>query len=521
MKLRNNWLLIYLMLSLSVSGQTFLKHFAIDSVGTQSFSLSLADSFIFVAGVCADTSVPNGIKSYLAKFDYSGNYISRAEIRPSEFVQFACPNKNSMIRTNDGGFAIAGYAQDSLDSTHIALVKYNRSGQLQFYKTYQIYAPYLYANAFCLLQGKDKQYYVLGDIQFANYQTSIFFIKLDSNFTVEKSKIFSNLSQNYSLSGNACFLSDSDILISNGRTDNNINYWQSIQTTCFLKVDTSGNLTSSYCTSDRNTKAYYNVAATSDSGYLSSGSYFQTRIEGDGLLDEKYLVKWDRDFNLIWGLKTGAVESDNSFSDFVQTQNNSIVLCGQNVADTGIAAGFRGVIAQVSMAGNLNWLREYSVPLPNGSDANGSQNYLYDVELMPNGDIVAVGSWQTSSINSPLYFQQVGWIIRVDSNGCMDNGNCGLETKVQNIPEAEPGLHDIVKIFPNPSKGIFIVSVQVDIPVGCTIEVYDALGCQLLAQPIFNHSNLVNLHHFPTGTYFYKVSNVGVVVSEGKLVIQK
>ena len=53
MKLRNNWLLIYLMLSLSVSGQTFLKHFAIDSVGTQSFSLSLADSFIFVAGVCA------------------------------------------------------------------------------------------------------------------------------------------------------------------------------------------------------------------------------------------------------------------------------------------------------------------------------------------------------------------------------------------------------------------------------------------------------------------------------------
>ncbi|MDB5282567.1 MAG: hypothetical protein JWO06_1642, partial [Bacteroidota bacterium] len=180
---------------------------------------------------------------------------------------------------------------------------------------------------------------------------------------------------------------------------------------------------------------------------------------------------------------------------------------------------FAGILAKVDSSGSPIWYRRYRVSTAISPDY--AWNYLYDVDLMQNGDIVAVGSWVSTTSNGPLYVPQVGWILRVNSNGCMDNGDCGI-SGIDDKPSPTSSMQfRPVQIFPNPSNGIFNVNAMAQLPAATCIDVYDALGKKLLSQPIFFHSNLINLYHLANGVYFYKITNGLFTVEEGELVIQK
>ena len=344
--------------------------------------------------------------------------------------------------------------------------------------------------------------------------------KLDLSGNVIFAKTYSNLPETYGVRASFCSLPDSNLLLCVGRTDANVNYWQEIDKTCFLVVDTGGNLIHQYCTSDSNTLAYSNVASSYDGNYLSSGQYCSLRHQGGGPFYHEYLAKWDTGFNVVWELKEGDLSSVNGFSDFKQNGQNDILLCGQNLNDSDEAAGYNGVLAKVSKDGVPLWLHKYK--LPTGLNPDYSWNYLSDMAILPDGDILAVGSWESTTTTSPLYFDQVGWIIRVHSDGCMYDGSCGITgiedepTKTENRQMQKP-----VQVFPNPSNGIFTVNTMIDLPYGSTLKVFDELGRLLLTQPLLHKANLVNLYYLANGIYFYKITNGLVSVDEGKLVIEK
>ena len=78
---------------------------------------------------------------------------------------------------------------------------------------------------------------------------------------------------------------------------------------------------------------------------------------------------------------------------------------------------------------------------------------------------------------------------------------------------------DFVKVFPNPSTGIFSVVLQSN-PSKPEIEIYNMLGEKIYHRYFYSDKTEINLSQQPKGMYFYKVLSEGKFISSGKLIVQ-
>jgi uncharacterized repeat protein (TIGR03803 family) len=85
-----------------------------------------------------------------------------------------------------------------------------------------------------------------------------------------------------------------------------------------------------------------------------------------------------------------------------------------------------------------------------------------------------------------------------------------------------------VKIYPNPSNGVFTIGIRNYVPqsdAGTNVEVYNVLGEQVYSQFLpagLRDQFLIDLTGQPSGVYLYRiVANSGNLVGEGKLIIEK
>ncbi len=488
--------------------QTFNKRFGFDGVGTMCYAVELRDTFIFVAGIIADTTVNSGIKSVLAKFDYNGNLISKNTFRPQGYPQYVSVLDNSMITTSDNGIAVTGYAGDSLGKLLLSFTKYDSAGLLQFYKIIAPAIPgYRTIDGHRIIEYPNKGYYLAGDIQLSNYTVKPFLCQLDITGNLVFFKTYST-NTFYDGTRGMVILPDSSIGISISSSENNPDTWLNIGYTRLYKIDTSGLLIHPYSYGDSNTSVGYHLSLTMDSNYLSSGNYFALRQQGEGFQMQHCIVKWDTSFNPTWSYRMGTPYAFNLFNDFEQTPSSDIVLCGYEVCGVPCGSGLSGKLTKLDKDGNLIWNRNYK-GLNSTMWPNEDYNYLYDIDLMPNGDIIAIG---TCEGNATL---QYSWLLRVNSVGCMDDGSCDYTDIEEHTaaPSTEP-----IRVYPNPSNGIFTIYAQADLPPAACITVFDINGKQLLRQPFFNQANLLNLHHLSKGIYFYEIGNGLVKAYSGKLI---
>lgn len=508
-------LLVCFSYCIKANGQTFIKRFTIDSIATIANSMELRDSFIFIVGLRADTVVNFGIRSFAAKMDYEGNLLSYFSFRPTQYSHFVLNRQNSLISTSDGGFACTGYAMDSADIIFLTFFKFDSLGQMEYYKVIAANVPGNQAVfSYNLLQTLDGNYFITGSIQLVNFDIKTFAAKLDTGGNLQWFKYYNTIPLQNSSRG-ISRLSDSILLVSIGATDLNSQEWKGNYKTCLLMIDTLGNQRGLYVTPDSNTIVSVNVRTTYDGKYLSCGEYFENRqISNYGYKD--YLIKWDTNYNQLWNLKAGVMSPWSTFLDFEQTPSNHIVLSGMQCCDTLDGGRRNATLTKVSKDGTLEWMKTYRGIT--STNMSGEYNILTDVDLMPNGDIVAVGECDGDTPDDNI--GQYGWIIRVHEDGCMDDGFCGYtdieEPKTKNEKPVEP-----VRFSPNPSQGIFSVYVQEELPPATTIQVYDLRGTLLTRQPLFGQANLLNLYSLPNGIYFYQIGNGLVKVQSGKLVIQK
>ncbi len=513
-------LFFLLTLSLCLNAQTFVKHFTVDGVSTQAYALEVHDTAIFIAGIIADTSVDNGIKSFLLRLNAQGEVVHQTTLRPEGYMHYVATRENSMITTHDGGLACVGYALDTgaTPQLFISVTKYDINGDILWYKIinpglvgYKTIFPYK------LIERSNGDLFLTGAVQFANNVSRVFLAKVDSSGALHYVHPYYTLPL-FSLGRGLCFTPTGNLLISAySQTNPVLPYWTSVQNTCFLEVDTAGNQVALHCTTDSNTRVEYNITPTADGNYLSSGAYYAYRNQGSGFRWEEDIVKWSPSFSKIWETRTGSQHVVNAFTDFQQDSNGDIYLCGLNLASTGIYAGFNGVLAKVDGSGNLMWYHTYRLTGVDNSDHN-----LYDLDIAPNGDLLAVGYWQWNyNFNNPLEAAQVAWLIRANSGGCMDDGSCGIEwlsTEQAGSGTVQPSII----ISPNPSAdGIFSVHTFVDLSPCSFITVFDANGRQISRQPLMSSGTLLNLYHQPSGIYFYRVSNGLEEIQSGKVLIQK
>jgi hypothetical protein len=84
------------------------------------------------------------------------------------------------------------------------------------------------------------------------------------------------------------------------------------------------------------------------------------------------------------------------------------------------------------------------------------------------------------------------------------------------------GESEKVKVYPNPSNGIFTLKLSVDSGQS-SVEIYNVLGEQVYSQfSIDNSQFTINISNQPSGVYLYRViSEKGSLLGEGKFIIQK
>jgi len=80
---------------------------------------------------------------------------------------------------------------------------------------------------------------------------------------------------------------------------------------------------------------------------------------------------------------------------------------------------------------------------------------------------------------------------------------------------------DKITVYPNPSTGSFYFS---GVTEGSTIEVYDMMGQNILMPGLSplekGGTAAVDLSGRAAGVYFYRVSDQGATVQQGKLVVE-
>jgi hypothetical protein len=157
------------------------------------------------------------------------------------------------------------------------------------------------------------------------------------------------------------------------------------------------------------------------------------------------LTRLDLNGNIIWQKYYGHKERPMITSGLKECANGDYIMCGSHYNDT---YQLKSWLMRTDSAGNLKWWKDYTAKTLPVQDTI-SENYLYDVLELPNGDIAAVGWCGGSSIN-PL---QQTWLLKVDSNGCFGAGNCptNITTGINDINPLNK-VEAQISAYPNPFK---------------------------------------------------------------------
>jgi hypothetical protein len=80
-----------------------------------------------------------------------------------------------------------------------------------------------------------------------------------------------------------------------------------------------------------------------------------------------------------------------------------------------------------------------------------------------------------------------------------------------------------IRIFPNPTTGIFSIAYSINTPAKSCIEIFSPLGEKLLMKELYSNSNSteVDLSEFKLAIYFYKIIVDNVVVDKGTISIMR
>lgn len=219
-----------------------------------------------------------------------------------------------------------------------------------------------------------------------------------------------------------------------------------------------------------------------------------------------FMLKVDPNGNEIWTKKYVATSGSQGLYAGAELNDGSIVSCGQttNTSDESQA----GWLIKTNANGDTLWTRTYS-PSP-------LIDRLLNMLVMPNGDIIMVGSGRdTGQIN------QDGWILRVDSMGCVEE-NC-FSVGIEEIEKEDR----FFRAGPNPFSQSTTIAYDLgkDCESGCELRLYDLQGRVILSQTLFTDegkgSITVDMSNYRSGIYYCSLYGDKQLLQTEKLILMK
>jgi parallel beta-helix repeat protein len=251
---------------------------------------------------------------------------------------------NSVARTNDGGYALAGYTTSSVaGDSDFWLVKTNSSGGMEWNRTYGEASEDI---AFTAIQTGDGGYALAGHTYSSSTGYDFWLVKTDLLGNMEWNKTYggSGTDQAYSM----VEASDGGYVLA-GHTKSSgaglSDFW-------LVRTDPTGTLNWSRPYGGSKTDIAHSVARTGDGGYVIVG---RTQSYGAGLTDA-WLIKTDSSGIAQWNKTYGEGTRNEAARSVAQSLDGGYALTG----DTALVSGDSDFwLVKTDSSGNMEWNRTY------------------------------------------------------------------------------------------------------------------------------------------------------------------
>jgi hypothetical protein len=339
----------------------------------------------------------------------------------------------SIIKTNDGGYAVLGYTQsmhgDVINKTNESfdywLLKFDQNNALQWQKTYGGTDD---DRGSAVIQTADNGYAVLGysksldgDVSENAGANDFWVSKLDTTGTIswQKSFGFSGADNGISLiqtnDGGYLFTGVLDVSASNGEGNSKSvlskkhaggDYWA-------IKLNTSGEKQWSKFYGGTFTDTPYDVIQTEDNGYLIIGSTDSNDVDinnNKGSYDF-WIVKISETGTLVWEKSFGGSEIDEARAITKSNDGNYIIVGDTrsndlDVSDNNGAADLW--VIKISTTGSLIWEKSFG-----GTSFDVGRS----ISKTQDGGFIISGSSRSADVDvSKNNGQNDAWILKIDAN---------------------------------------------------------------------------------------------------------
>lgn len=449
-------------------------------------SIYATDSGFVASSVYSDSVGSVGCQFLI--FDSLGDLISSKTIHLN--WKFYYPGWcQSMIRTNDEGYALCGTLADTL-SKRMLLIRYDNDGDTVWTKVYSGDSSTV---GYQCKQARDGGFVLVGVSDDVSYWGDAILIKTDSLGNEEWRNYYGGTNFEYGVT--VAIANDGGYIIG-GETRS---FSGSVDQIVF-KVDSLGQQEWFEVIGGPFDDADAVVVVSRDSNYLVGGSWTYSQPLGPGLgipRGKIYLAKVDTSGNIMWSNTYGQSNVNTTVTAMIEKSDGSVAVTGI----TAISGVTRAFILEVDENGDSLRMRTYVYQ-------TSTLNYPCGIDTTSDGGYIVGGYTNAGTLQS--------WIFKVDSLLCVVAGCDGVDTDEYELAEKER-----INIYPNPCSEF--VTLSFDLPMAYPVEfILTDLSGRIVLRQQFASCNTVETIYFPElpeGVYLYQVVAQENVLTMDKILI--
>jgi hypothetical protein len=403
----------------------------------------------------------------------------------------------AIVRTWNGGIYEAGTRHDhsvpSLGTGDFFLAKLDQTGDTLFTKVYA--RPDTSDYLLDIVQSRPNKLILIGWTynDTTNTDADLMFITVDTLGNELNRVVWGGAGTDYVRANT--LLENGDVLMTGYTTSFNGND----NDTWIVKTDSIGNVLSYEVynhLSPSGADAGSVILNCTDGGHVISGS-FETSQNGES---DIYVMKIDAVGNEVWTNRLEIPRNQGFWSGHMYEDGNMLFSGQTTYTDDDSQAGW---LIKTDEHGDTLWTRTYN-PSP-------LIDRLLNMLVMPNGDIVMVGSGR-----APGQTNQDGWILRVDSMGCLEEG-----CHVVGVEEQLSIYNGQLSIWPNPAGEV----VRIGVTVASLWQSYHVTVTDMLGREVLNHELRTpnferNVMDWPNGIYLISLSGADGSRESQRLVVR-
>ena len=430
------------------------KNFTANMPKLQFSSIVSLDTNYYVLGNSTTLQSPNFETGFIFRLNESGeitDYVGNSD----SLTQRTGFLWNTLTKSSDGYLVFSGNGADTGQHLTFGFADINLDTiELLRYKEQNIFSY----QGIALTEHPSKFFFVAGvhNIQ-SSFNANVLLMKIDTNGQKVWEKFYNQKVSDYAKS--IIVLKNGNLML--GAERNDLGQPVVKSNTWLLEVDTGGTIVRQWFDPNDSTYVAEGLRQTQDGGFIYGA---QKKNYQSGFSSVSYnatIVKMDSNFNKQWTFSGSSYRSIyDGITDIEELPDGNFIAAG-HLSYYGTDTALNGYIVKLDINGNVIWERNYR-----GINESQTLNFLSDIDILPDGGFVAVGQCQKSGATPP----QVGWFLKLDSNGCeVENCLVGIDGGQVTDDEGQ------IQVWPNPASGVVTVMLPDELQ-DAELKIYDVAG---------------------------------------------